>query len=211
MVAEAEGKNEDRKLDVARIGWCGHAGDKSCLSEKSVWDLQRPSRRGERARVGGWAARSGDGRACAAGNGRRLQRWLRDALPAHKRWPLSARSSVGLVGAACGHAGCRGARPAQAAITRHWPERVGWGRNCARGPDPTAHGWCGLSARGRAFAARASGRLGLNGVCGATNCVSKVLLPWVPPPNKRLHRSARRRPRTWLEFGGGFAPGEPTH
>jgi hypothetical protein len=38
MVAGAEGKNEDRKLGVARIGSCGNSGDKSCFSGKSVWD-----------------------------------------------------------------------------------------------------------------------------------------------------------------------------
>src|SRR2546421_576331 len=57
--------------------------------------------------------------------------------------------------------------------------------------DATSHGWRGLSARGRASAARTSERLGLNGGM----CCSKVLLPpWAPPPNKRLRRSARRRP-----------------
>jgi len=78
VVAGAEGKNEDRKLDVARIGWCGNSGDESYFSGKSVWDLQRPHRRSERERVVGWAAGGGNGRASAAGNGRGIRRWLRD-------------------------------------------------------------------------------------------------------------------------------------
>jgi hypothetical protein len=163
VVARAKGKNEDCKLGVARIGWCRNSVAESRFSGKSVWDLQRQHRRGEREQVVGWAGGRGNGRAIAAGNGRGIQRWLRDALPADQRWPLSSRRSVGLVGSACWNAGCLGADPAQGSIARHWLERVGWGRNCCGVPYPTSHGWRGLGARGRAFAAGASRRLGLNG------------------------------------------------
>jgi hypothetical protein len=173
VVAGAKGNKEDCKLGVARIGWCRNSVAESRFSGKSVWDLQRQHWRGERERVVGRAAGRGNGGALAAGNGRGIRRWLRDALPADQRWPVSSRSSVGLVGSARWNAGCRGAGPAQGSIARHRLERAGWGRNCCGVPDPTPHGWRGLGARGRASAAGASRRLGLNGgVCGSCGIVA---------------------------------------
>jgi hypothetical protein len=88
-------------------------------------------------------------------------------------------------GRCCRNAGCLGADPAQDSIARHWLDRVGWGRNCCGVPYPTSHGWRGLSARGGAFAARASGRLGMNGGMWLNKVRLQVLLTWARRPTSR--------------------------
>lgn len=100
---------------------------------------------------------------------------------------------MGLVGAACRNAGCLGADPAQDSIARHWLDRVGWGRNCCGVPYPTSHGWRGLSAKGGAFAARASGRLGLNGGMWLNKVRLQSAASVGPPPNNGTKRTRRSR------------------
>ena len=158
VVAREDGKNEDRKLGVARICWCGNSAVLSSFSVKSVWDLQRAPRRRPRERVGGRAPRGGNSRASAAGNSCGMRRWLCDALSADHAYPISSRRSVGLVGAACWNAGRLGADPAEDAIARHQRGGLVWWRDCCGDPYPTSHCWRGPSVRLSALAARARGR-----------------------------------------------------